>query len=230
MICLAFVPLLSSQPAALNLAYGAAWFLCLVSISLIAFIGSVVLIRLLSSRGLDYIELFLPRLLGSIVVGLSILLFESTVWDATLQLPWGNWLALTVTAYAASFFYFFLDAHKTTRLLPASELAPEKDPKNNKRKGMNSTSGRSARVAAHVFAIGLLEAFVAVILGSAFLAFSIVSKNLLWKACPLAYQLQIGDQIHLIFLPKVVLLWTGLTLLIGAFAQLLWQDRQITAT
>jgi hypothetical protein len=30
------------------------------------------------------------------------------------------------------------------------------------------------------------------------------------------------------FFPALVVLWTGLALFIGAFAQLLWQDRHIT--
>ena len=31
------------------------------------------------------------------------------------------------------------------------------------------------------------------------------------------------------YLPKLALLWTGLALLMGAFVQLLWEERQITS-
>jgi hypothetical protein len=46
----------------------------------------------------------------------------------------------------------------------------------------------------------------------------------------LGFSWQWGQMYSFVFFPRLVLLWTGLALLIGAFAQLLWQDQRITSS
>jgi hypothetical protein len=207
----------------------------------------LILKRFFTMQGMDYIELLLPRLLGAIVVGLSILSFESTVWEVSLGLNWLNWFLISVVAYSASLLYIYLDVHKTTRLLPLLSENEAGEPQKTK---INSPTRRSIKTTWTIFFIGLFEAFTASLVVSAILAWGVIADKVsflnskvlsLWNEILVIstwidpnfgfiVQYQIGHIGRFFFLPKIVLLWTGLTLLIGAFAQLLWQDQQITST
>jgi len=207
-------------------------------------------VRFFKKKGFSYLELFLPRLLGSIVVGLSILALESTVWEITLDMDWGNWLLTIFASYLGSLAYLFLDVHKNTRLLPDkldSEGTEEK-------KTRLTLMGRSIQTTFRIFAIGLLEAFVFTTIVSALIPFNalgetfrswieegitlvdwggLVLKVLQENGLPaqvFILQLFGTDGLTLAYFPKLIMLWTGLSLLTGAFVQLLWQDRQITAS
>jgi hypothetical protein len=207
--------------------------------------------RFFKKRGFSYMELFLPRLLGSIVVGLSILALESTVWEITLDMSWGNWIVTILASYLGSLAYLFLDVHKNTRLLPDgldSSLGT------GEKKARFTLMGRSIQTTFRIFAIGLLEAFVSTTIVSALIPFNalgetfqswiekgttlilsdgMVLKVLQENGVPVyAFILQLFGKngLTLTYFPKLIVLWTGLSLLIGAFAQLLWQDDQITAS
>jgi hypothetical protein len=207
--------------------------------------------RFFKKRGFSYMELFLPRLLGSIVVGLSILALESTVWEITLDMSWGNWIVTILASYLGSLAYLFLDVHKNTRLLPDgldSSLGT------GEKKTRFTLMGRSIQTTFRIFAIGLLEAFVSTTIVSALIPFNalgetfqswiekgttlilsdgMVLKVLQENGVPVyAFILQLFGKngLTLTYFPKLIVLWTGLSLLIGAFAQLLWQDHQITAS
>lgn len=202
--------------------------------------GGLTLWRLIRKQGLAYIDLFFPRLFGAIVVGISILVFESTVWEATLNLHWGNWLLLCLASYVGSFLYFFVDVHKTIRLLPLA-TTPGADAKPASR--FSKPAERSLRATWQVFWIGFSEALITSLLVSGFWALAMIPQRIQKMLVPLIWgnvrlligpaglpgYLWQGRNIAFAFLPKIVLLWAGLSLLIGAFAQLLWQDHQITS-
>jgi hypothetical protein len=175
--------------------------------------------RFLKRSGLDYIELFMPRLLGAVIVGLSILLLEDITWKIGLQIDWRTLIVVCIAIYELSFIYIFIDVHKTLRLLP---LPPEQ--KNRK------PIGRSIKASVRVFLIGCCGAFLAVLFSSGLLYQAALSSD------PKFFDLIAGRLILKVeganvfgFFPKLVILWTGLTLFIGAFVQLIWQDRRITS-
>lgn len=206
--------------------------------------------RFIRKQGFAYLELFLPRLFGSIVVGLSILALESTVWEITLKMPWINWLLVVLAANIGSLAYLFLDIHKNTRLLP-DELSTRKleyEQPNIQQKQKNPIT-RSVHTTFKIFTIGLLEAFGLTTLvtslipfaslGQAFTDLLADKKNILtWHSITIealsndiiSFQFFGPNGLVLNYFPKVIVFWAGLSLLIGAFVQLLWQDRQITAS
>lgn len=198
---------------------------------------TTITLRLIRRQGFPYLELFLPRLLGSIIVGLSILTLEDTVWKTTLNMPRINWFFIALSSFVGALAYFFLDVHKSTRLLPPDSANPEMQEQAPKRP-MNPIA-RSAHTTCKIFAIGVLEALGLTILVSSLLPFETIenSKPLMsWFWFKILNNglliLKIGGDNGLVmsYSPKIVVLWAGLALLIGAFAQLLWQDRQITAS
>lgn len=221
-----------------------------------AFIASLLLglwtisTRLLKKQGFSYLELFLPRLFGSIVVGLSILALESTVWEITMDMAWGNWLLMVLAAYTGSLVYLFLDIHKNTRLL--SDELGSTDQKDNRRKVRKTSLNaieRSVQTTFKIFAIGLLEAFGLTTLVSSLIPLSALGATfqklmangttlVTWHGIIITalsnniivFQLFGPNGLTLNYFPKIIVLWAGLSLLIGAFVQLLWQDRQITAS
>jgi len=196
--------------------------------------------RFLTLRGLDYVALFLPNLLGAIAVGLSVLLLQDTAWKISLQLEWFNFGLICVVVYVLSFVYIFTDVHRTLRLLPLQPAADQyavagqptawwpdwlarfqPDPDNP----MNHL----IKISVQVFLIGLLEAFAAVLFTSVILAVAALSPDFIEKFDGLKLVWRREGIYCFAFFPQLVLLWTGLTLFIGAFVQLLWQDRRITS-
>jgi hypothetical protein len=175
-------------------------------------------------QGPEYIELFFPRLLGAIIVGLSVLLFQDTSWKFGLQLDWTNLILIYLLIYPLALLYIFINVHKELRYLPHhNNLSGEKE---------ISPMKRSISVSLKVFSIGLLESFFAVLLTSSIFYKGVFTdcdlQNWVQKGWVITWEIK--GVISLGFFPMLVFLWTGLSLLIGAFAQLLWQDRQITST
>lgn len=206
--------------------------------------------RLLKKQGFSYLELFLPRLFGSIVVGLSILALESTVWEITLDMTWGNWFLMALAAYTGSLAYLFLDIHKNMRLLPDElDSREQKDDRHKRRKTRLTAIGRSVQTTFRIFAISSLEAFGLTTLVSSLIPLDALGETfqtliadgrtlVVWHGIIIKvlanntfiFRLFGPDGLTLTYFPKLIVLWAGLSLLIGAFVQLLWQDRQITAT
>ncbi len=191
----------------------------------------------ITRKGLNYFELLMPRLFGAIVVGLFILVFEETLWKFALQLDWLNWALVSLVAYLLSFVYIFIDVHKTLRLFPLpEEKDPDAAPISKTGDRLPSNQGdpvrRSIQTSLNIFFIGMFEAFLAVLVTS-MLVFNVVLGpatidelrsdwlSLIWE---------FGHLFSLGVFPRLVLLWTGLSLFVGAFVQLLWQDRQITSS
>lgn len=218
------------------------WKLILALPGLLALIMVVLLglantiIRFSSGRGFSALELILPRLAGAVFVGLSILAMENTIWGVSINLPFFSWLLLSVAAFLGALAYIFLDVHKNTRLLP---LSPSR--KVTRTEENLSAMQRSIRTSWHIFCIGAFEALSLATVVTSFLP---LDKDLSLYAQPLWNWQNISVSIvksygvivdwerylHLTFFPKIIILWGGLALLLGAFAQLLWQDRQITAS
>lgn len=199
--------------------------------------------RFFTRRGLDYIELFLPRLLGAIVVGLSVLLLQDTSWDIGLNLDLFNFVLVCLVAYALSFVYIFIDVHKTLRHI---HFLPQQ---NTNSKNANSM-GRSIKVSSKIFLIGSLEAFIAVLFTSVLFSWIVLPLSIKANTSALITLSQINIASTTIilqeynteglilqikgicsfgFFPELLLVWTGLSLFIGAFVQLIWQDRRITS-
>jgi hypothetical protein len=203
----------------------------------------ITLFQFFIRRGLDFIDLLMPRLLGSIIVGLSILVFESTVWNATLDMQWINWLICCIASYGGALLYFFFDVHKTTRLMPTFS----KESSLNSKRSTQSIH-HSLQTTWKIFWIGLTESLCTSFLVTVVFAPVILKDRLvvnypaLWQDIPgistllltktdvFGYAWHVSNMALFIYLPKVVLLWAGLSLLIGAFAQLLWQDQRITSS
>ena len=203
-------------------------------------------VRVIRGGGLDYIDLFLPRLLGAIVVGLSVLILQDTSWRIGLAMEWINVALTCFFVYSLSFVYIFVDVHKIHRLSPFP-FSDETRTADSIRTTPSRKATRSINATLKVFSLGLLEALLAVLITSVLLFRSAMTEADLSRALgvsPLEFQwsaaslreypqagliLQFGALCSFGFFPKLIFLWTGLTLFIGAFAQLIWQDRRITS-
>jgi hypothetical protein len=170
---------------------------------------------LLGRKELYYTQLFLPRLLGAIVVGLTALLVQDTPWRLGMSSELLNLGLACLIAYALSFLYIFIDVYNTIKFLRSS-------PKHGE-----SIIQRAIAVSRKIFLIGVMESFLAVLLAST-IFYSAIGLDL--------YRDKIGGVIFspgagLSFglFPALVTLWTGVALFIGAFVQLIWQDKRITA-
>lgn len=195
----------------------------LVGMALLTLIGALVTIyRFITLKGLDFVGLLLPRLLGATVVGLSVLLLEDFAWNLGLHMNWINWVLICSVAYTFSFVYIFIDVHKTLRMLPVS--------------GAGDTAvqpmHRSIRTSFQVFSIGLVETFLVVLFTSALTYQVVLSPQTIrqLETLRLAVLVNHGNAVSLGFFPTLVILWTGLTLFIGAFAQLLFTNQRITSS
>jgi hypothetical protein len=231
----------------------AAWisaiFLCLILVFTTGFIVWVIY-RFSRGLGFEYISLFFPRLIGAAAVGLSLLAFQNTAWDIGEHLPFIDWLLIFISTLVASFLYFFYDVHKNTRLLPLPALTgvAKKTVSSISTPATPNLILRSIKTSRTVFFIGTFEAFVLTLVASTLLASAAdptlheATAILLWKlGNPLSLSLLYdkanvflgfrwellisgGTAAMVTFMPRLVLLWTGLILLIGAFGQLIWQD------
>ncbi len=192
----------------------------------------------ISRRGLDYVEMLLPRFLGASVAGLSVLLVEDTVWRFSQKLGVLNWILICLAVYILSFVYIFIDVHKILRLLPLpGQFTVDQDSRRQNKAPKTPDQNinpmqLSIAISLKVFAIGLFETFLAVLFTSALFYKAILTPdeiNLI-LAQNLGFEWQVGEFFSFGFFPKLVLLWTGLVIFIGAFVQLIWQDRRITST
>lgn len=217
-------------------------FMLLASLTVFLVISSMAAIRFLRRQGFPFLELFLPRLAGAVIVGSSILALENTVWDISINMPLLSWIIVTTTSALGALAYIFLEVHKTKRL---QSFEIEESERGNK--DISSLMSRSIKIAGRFFSIGALEAVGINMLVTSFLPLdrqvsTIVRpftlavyhgmRFIAFKPYGVVVEGSINNVplIRLTLFPKVVILWAGLSLLLGAFAQLLWQDRQITAS
>jgi hypothetical protein len=205
--------------------------------------------RLWWKRDLYYAQLFLPRLLGAIIVGLSVLLLDDLPWKIATRSQPLNFLLICLGVYLLSFVYIFINVYQTVKFLPSLPVltqansqpipstrmsrwpklfsivrgrGPSLEPKVSQ-----SAVQRAVMIGWQVYAIGVLGSFLAVLL----------TTTLMYPATGLNLEPDLIGRIVLpsnlwgtfAFFPALVLLWTGLALFIGAFVQLIWQDRRITS-
>jgi hypothetical protein len=163
------------------------------------------------NRG-EYSQLLLPRILGAALVGLIPLLLNDQTWNIGIHSSMFNWSLLALLTYIGSFIYIFIEVHSIKKFIKGHSIA------------------RALKESGRIFLIALSETLFIVTITSS-LIFPAVLSNIgidittasfgIYASTPL---LSFG------FFPSLIILWTGITLFIGSFVQLLWQDQRITAS
>jgi len=217
-------------------------------------LSSLGVIYNLVTRRLYYAQLILPRMLGAIIVGLCVLVLDDLPWKITLRMPLLTLLLLAGGVYFLSYLYILFDVHQTIRFESWSEFDGEHR-RRAVRKGMNrpgvsalrpgghaattsgaeSTLGYATWIGLRVFAIGIVQSFLATLFVSGLLLPLVFAEEVQRGVMPwassslgwIALGSGRGELPTFVFVPALVLLWTGMALFIGAFAQLLWQERHV---
>ena len=168
----------------------------------------VVFMQILRRRWL-YSQLMLPRLLGAAIVGLLPLLLSDQSWNIGTQSNPFNWSLLAILTYTGSFIYIFIEVHSRKKLIKGHSVV------------------QALRESRKIFLIALSETLFIVTVAS-----SIIFPTVLSKVDDITtYRFGIYAStpgLSVGFFPFLIILWTGIALFIGAFVQLLWQDRRIT--
>lgn len=190
-----------------------------------AWVGVRVVYNLLRRR-LYYAQLVLPRMLAAIVVGLSVLMLDDFPWRLSLRLPLSVLILVAGGVYFFSYLYILLDVYQTIRFEPV--------PSPSQPSTTGSTLGYATQVALRVFAIGIVQSFLPTLLITGLLLPIVFQDTAAggaypWEGSPLGWIAFRGGagSAAFVFVPALVLLWTGMALFIGAFVQLLWQDRRV---
>ncbi len=163
------------------------------------------------NRGV-YSQLLLPRILGAALVGLIPLLLNDQTWNIGIESSMFNWILLALLTYIGSFIYISFEVHSIKKFIKSYSIA------------------QALKESGRIFLIALSETLFIVTITSS-LIFPAVISNIgnditndrfgIYATTPL---LSFG------FFPSLIILWTGITLFIGSFVQLLWQDQRITAS
>lgn len=214
-----------------------------------------ILYNLFKNR-LYYSQLFLPRMYGAIVVGLSVLLLDDLPWKIGIQIPGALLLVLVLNVLFLSYLYIRFDVYQTIKFELWSEGDHEphrsksklqlrrlpiikwfRKPSTPKLRRKKSTFAYARRVAWQIFSIGVIQSFLVTLFVSGLL-FPVALKifdngfsdgSLLLRNSLLGWiEIKVGT-VKFIVVPTLVLLWTSMALFIGAFAQLLWQGRHVTS-
>jgi hypothetical protein len=210
---------------------------------------SLWMVRNLWTGRLYYGQLFLPRLLGAIIVGLMALMLGDTTWRVAIQAPVLVLLLLGIGTYLLSYIYILFDIYETIKFEPWTQrnLGTQvtrqprtrwplwfKSQSTSTGTGAKSTLTHAAKVAYRLFAIGVLQSFLVTLFLSG-LVLPVIFGNesaeasIPWQTSILgAIEIDFGV-LSFVLVPSLVLLWTGMALFIGAFAQLLWQERHVTS-
>jgi hypothetical protein len=167
--------------------------------------------QIVRNRGV-YSQLLLPRLLGAAIVGLIPLLLNDQTWNIGIKSSMFNWGLLALLTYIGSFIYVFIEVYSIKKFIKGHSIA------------------LALKESGRIFLIALSETLFIVTITSS-LIFPAVISNIgiditndrfgIYASTPL---LSFG------FFPSLIILWTGITLFIGSFVQLLWQDQRITAS
>jgi hypothetical protein len=170
-----------------------------------------ILTQIARNRGV-YSQLLLPRILGAALVGLIPLLLNDQTWNIGINSSMFNWVLLALLTYIGSFVYISIEVHSIKKFIKGHSIV------------------QALKESGRIFLIALSETLFIVTITSS-LIFPAVISNIgnditndrfgIYASTPL---LSFG------FFPSLIILWTGITLFIGAFVQLLWQDQRITAS
>jgi len=172
--------------------------------------------RLFWEKDVHYLQLFMPRLVGAIVVGLAVLLVQDTPWRLGILSAPLNLGFVCLLVYSLSFGYIFREVYTTIRYLPIYQ---------EHGRGVIKHALVETR---KIFSIALVEALVAVILSSTifFPAMGLEGIEGPWGIVSFSA----GGIFSFGFSPGLVVLWTGLTLFLGSYVQLFWQNGRITTS
>lgn len=220
------------------------------------FWASIGVLYNLFRKRLYYGQLFLPRLYGAIVVGLSVLLLDDLPWKIGIQITGPILLLFVVNVLFLSYLYVRFDVYQTIKFEPWSastrKVQRSKTMQQLRRlsifkrlrkespsppKRAKSTFAYARLVAWQIFSIGLIQSFLVTVLVSGLLLPLVLkifgegspdSAPLLQNSLCGWIDIELGG-VSFIFVPTLVLLWTSMALFIGAFAQLLWQGRHVTS-
>lgn len=162
-------------------------------------------------KKLFYSQLFLPRLLGASIVGLTPLLLDSLPWEIGILSNGVNLILICLLAYLGSFVYIFIEVYNTSKFV------------------RGRTIEFAVKASKKLYAIALVETFFVVIIMSTLFYPVVDIVDLTKDYCGIVL-LGEGNWLSLGFFPSLTFLWTGLALFVGSFVQLMWQERRITAT
>jgi hypothetical protein len=163
------------------------------------------------NRGV-YSQLLLPRILGAALVGLIPLLLNDQTWNIGMRSSMFNWSLLALITYIGSFIYIFLEVHSIKKFIKGHSIA------------------QALKESGRIFLIALSETLFIVTIASS-LIFPAVMPNTGIDITNVSFGIYASTPLLSFgFFPSLIILWTGITLFIGSFVQLLWQDQRITAS
>ncbi len=163
------------------------------------------------NRGV-YSQLLLPRILGAALVGLIPLLLNDQTWNIGMQSSMFNWSLLALITYIGSFIYISIEVYSIKKFI----------------KGHSIT--QALKESGRIFLIALSETLFIVTITSS-LIFPAVMPNIQIDITNVSFGIYASTPLLSFgFFPSLIVLWTGITLFIGSFVQLLWQDQRITAS
>jgi hypothetical protein len=163
------------------------------------------------NRGV-YSQLLLPRILGAALVGLIPLLLNDQTWNIGIESSMFNWSLLALLTYIGSFIYIFIEVHSIKKFIRGHSIA------------------RALKESGRIFLIALSETLFIVTITSS-LIFPAVMPNIGIDITNVSFGIYASTPLLSFgFFPSLIILWTGITLFIGSFVQLLWQDQRITAS
>lgn len=175
------------------------WYLILVALVV------AVLWEIFRKRWL-YSQLLLPRILGATIVGLLPLLLYDQSWLISIQKHPINWLLVVLFTYAGSFSYILIDVYNILKFVPGRSMT------------------EVLKVSGHIFCIAFSETLFIVTITSTLILAAILSSS----PPTIGISISLGPWLSFGFFPFFIPLWTGFTLFIGAFVQLMWQGGRIT--
>jgi hypothetical protein len=162
-------------------------------------------------------------------------------------------LLLAGGVYFLSYLYILFDVYQTIRFESWFELHNEtretkrrvglpwlkagRKANSPRQTGAKSTLAYAANVALRVFSIGIVQSFLVTLFVSGLLLPVVFAGEMPPAASPwensslgwIAFNQGTDTEVIFVFVPALVLLWTGMALFIGAFVQLLWQERRMTS-
>ncbi|MEI7845117.1 MAG: hypothetical protein WCK35_04850 [Chloroflexota bacterium] len=186
----------------------------ILSVFLISLVGIIwVIVKLLIKKNLYYAQLFLPKLMGAIIVGLSALIVQDTPWYLGISTNFISLLYISVFIYGLSFLYIFVEVHNTVKYYSITT--------------QQNLIEKAINISKKIFVIGLVESLYAIFLSTTIFFSAIGIPQTLINETLL--KITIINPVQLGFFPTLIFFWTGLALFIGSFVQLIWQDNRITS-
>lgn len=151
-----------------------------------------------------YYQLFFPRLLGAIIAGLGVMVFEGTTWEIGSLLPLSSLIGFTFLVILASVGYLQADLHKVFIRIRHFDW------------------GNARGSTTQIFCIGLMQALIGACVASSLLSSAMQPQAAIGVQVPVWGDFSIG------IYPTIVLLWTGVAVFLGTFLQFIGQGIRVT--